>query len=78
MLHSVAPDFDAETADDHIIFFTRKNLDFHNTETWEQFSQLVFGVGAAIVNGPRASWQDLQAMRPRQQNPDGGSSAEAE
>lgn len=51
LLHKVAPDFDVETADDQIIFFTRKNLDFHNTGTWEQFSRLVFGVGAAMVNG---------------------------
>lgn len=51
MLRRVAPDFDVETADDQIIFFTRKYLDLHKTQSWEQFSQLVFGVGAAMVTG---------------------------
>lgn len=51
MIQRAAPDFDVETADDQIIFFTQKKLDLSQTHIWEQFSQLVFGVGAVMVNG---------------------------
>ena len=44
-----APAFDVETVDDQIIFFTRKKLDLTREDTWQQISQLVFGVGAAMV-----------------------------
>ncbi|MFL4477951.1 hypothetical protein ACIPUB_06640 [Paeniglutamicibacter sp. ORCA_105] len=44
-----APEFDVETVDDQIIFFARKELDLGRAQTWEQLSDLVFGVGATMV-----------------------------
>lgn len=44
-----AAEFDVETVDDRIIFFARKELDLGRGQTWEQLSDLVFGVGATMV-----------------------------
>ncbi|MBP3043967.1 hypothetical protein KKR91_05015 [Arthrobacter jiangjiafuii] len=44
-----APEFDVETIDDQIIFFTRKQLDLSREEAWDRLSSLIFGVGAAMA-----------------------------
>lgn len=68
-MRGTAPDFDVETADDRIIFFTRRKLDFGQSQTWEQLSALIFGVGATMVNRTGGQPASFTASTPPAQNP---------